>query len=345
MSTREKLIAARISMLALADELQNISRACKVAGISRTHFYEIKEAFERYGRDGLAPQPRRRPRMPNQTPPELEAQILAMTREYPTTSYVKIADQLKLIGVPATANQVRGVWLRHGLVKAYDRLLWLEREAAASGGPLTERVAKLLARYQRQQLTDPEQHVEAPAPGYLGCQDTYFVGTLKGVGRIYAQSFVDANCSWAQAKLYLSKIPMTAVDLLHDRVLPVYEQAGVALERILTDNGREFCGRPLAHPYELYLAVQQVEHRTTKVRSPQTNGFCERFHRTLKEEFFSVALRKKLYGSLQELQDDLDTWLAFYNTGRSHQGYRTQGRTPWQAFQDGLAALSQPQAA
>ena len=238
MSTREKLIQARISMLALADELQSISRACKVAGISRSHFYEIKDAFEKYGRDGLAPQPRRRPRMPNETPPELESQILAMTREYPTYSYVKIADQLKLIGVPATANQVRGVWLRRGLVKRYDRLLWLEREAAATGGPLTERVAKLLARYQRQQLTDPEQHIEAPAPGYLGCQDTYFVGTLKGVGRIYAQAFVDAHCSWAQAKLYLSKIPMTAVDLLHDRVLPVYEQAGVALERILTDNGR-----------------------------------------------------------------------------------------------------------
>lgn len=138
---------------------------------------------------------------------------------------------------------------------------------------------------------------------------------------------------------------MTAVDLLHDRVLPVYEAAGVPLERILTDNGREFCGRPLAHPFELYLAVQQIEHRTTKVRSPQTNGFCEPFHRTLKEEFFSVTLRKKVYGSLQDLQADLHTWLQFYNEGRSHQGYRTQGRTPWQAFQDGLAAMSVPQAA
>jgi len=108
----EKLIQARISMLALADELQNISRACKVAGISRSHCYEVKEAFEKYGRDGLAPQPHRRPRMPNRTPPELEARILEMTREYPTYSYVRIADRLKLIGVPATANQVRGVWLR-----------------------------------------------------------------------------------------------------------------------------------------------------------------------------------------------------------------------------------------
>ena len=230
-------------------------------------------------------------------------------------------------------------------MKRYDRLLWLEREAAATCGPLTERVAKLLARYQRHQLTDPEHHIEAPVPGYLGCQDTYFVRTLRGVGRIYAQAFVDAHSSWAQAKLYLSKIPMTAVDLLHDRVLPAYEAAGVALERILTDNGREYCGRPLAYPYELYLAVQQIEQRNTKVHSPQTNGFCERFHRTLKEEFVSVALRKKIYGSLQELQEDLDTWLRFYNEEWSHQGYPTQGRTPWQVFQDGVAAMSQPQAA
>lgn len=345
MSTREKLIQARVSMLALADELQNISRACKVAGISRSHFYEVKSAFEQYGREGLAPRARRRPRMPNQTPPELEAQILAMTREYPIYSYVKIADQLKLVGVPASASAVRGVWLRMGLLKKYDRLLWLEREAAATGGPLTERVAKLLARYQRQQLTDPEQHVEAPYPGYLGCQDTYFVGTLKGVGRVYAQTFVDAHCSWAAAKLYLSKLPMTAVDLLHNRVLPHFEAAGISLERVLTDNGREYCGRPLHHPFELYLTVQQVEHRNTKVHSPKTNGFCERFNRTLKEEFFSVAYRKTLYESVQQLQDDLDRWLAFYNEQRSHQGYRTRGRTPAQAFADGLPLVSLPEAA
>lgn len=72
------------------------------------------------------------------------------------------------------------------------------------------------------------------------------------------------------------------------------------MERILTDNGQEFCGRPLADPFELYLAVQQIEHRSAKVRSPQTNGFCERFHRILKEAFFSVALSKKVYGPLQE---------------------------------------------
>jgi len=267
-----------------------------------------------------------------------------MTRESPTYRYARVCEQLKLVGVPITASAVRGVWQRQGLLKRYDRLLWVERTAAETGGPITERVKRLLARYQRA-VIDPEQHVEAPYPGYLGCQDTYSVGTLKGVGRVDAQTFVDAHCSMGFAKLYLSTIPttipMTAVDLLHDRVLPVSEAAGITLERVLSENGRECCGRPLAHPYELYLTVQQIEHRNTTVHTPKTNGFCERFNRTLKEEFFSVAYRKKFYTSVQERQADLDTFLEFYNRQRSHQGYRTQGRTPWQAFPDGLALIPQ----
>jgi hypothetical protein len=229
MDTREKLISARVGMLALADELQNISRACQVAGISRSHFSEIKTAFEKYGRDGLAPAVRRRPRMPNETPMELVQRILQMTLDFPTYSYVRMSQQLRLIGVPASPAQVRGVWQREGLLKRFDRLLWLEKQSAATGGPLTEQVKKLLAKHQREAL-DPQSHLEAPYPGYLGCIDTYFVGTLKGIGRIYAQNFIDANSAVAFSKLYLSKLPMTAVDLLHDRVLPFYDAQGVALD-------------------------------------------------------------------------------------------------------------------
>jgi transposase InsO family protein len=333
MDTREKLISARVGMLALADELKNISRACQVAGISRTHFYDIKTAFEKYGRDGLAPRERRRPRMPNETPAELVARILEMTAEYPTYSYVRVSQQLRLIGVPASAAQVRGAWAREGLLKRFDRLLWLERRVAERGGPLTESVLKLL-RQHATQTADPQQQIEAPSPGFLGCQDTYYVGTLKGIGRIYAQTFIDANAAVGFAKLYLSKMPMTAVDLLHDRVLPFYEQRGVTLERVLTDNGREYCGRPLQHPYELYCTVQQLEHRTTRIGSPESNGMVERFNRTLKEEFFSLAYRRKFYESLEALQADLDEFLAFYNERRAHHGYRTRGRTPLQTILD-----------
>jgi len=335
MSTREKLIKARLGMLALAEELQNISLACRKAGISRSHYYEIKDAFERYGAEGLAPRTRRKPRMTNQTPPELEAKILEMTEKYPTYSYSRISNQLRLIGVGVSPSAVRYVWQRHGLTLRIQRLLWLEQKTAARGGVLTESQMRLLQRH-RGRVTDPQQHIEAPHSGYLLCQDTYFVGTIKGVGKIYHQTVVDAHSSLAFGKLYLSKMPMTAVDLLHDRVLPYYEEHGVEIEHMVTDNGREYCGRPVQHPYELYLAINQIEHRRTRIGSPETNGFCERFHRTLKEEFFSVAFRKKLYESLDELQQDLDRYLEFYNRERAHQGYRTKGRTPYQAFLDGV---------
>jgi hypothetical protein len=143
----------------------------------------------------------------------------------------------------------------------------------------------------------------------------------------------------AFAKRYLSKVPMTAVDVLHDRVLPFYEEHGVDIEHLLTDNGREYCGRPLQHAYELFLAMRQIDHRSTEIGSPETNGFCERFHRTVKEEFYAVAFRKTFYESLEQLQRDLDGYLAFYNRERAHQGYRAQGRTPYQAFLDGIEGM------
>jgi transposase InsO family protein len=344
MSTREKLIKARLGMLALAEELQNIRLACRRAGISRSHFYEIKEAFEKYGPEGLAPRERRKPQMPNQTPPELEGKILEMTERYPTYSYLRISQQLRLVGIGVSPSAVRCVWQRHGLTLRYQRLLWLEQKTAARGGILTESQLRLLRR-ARGRLTDPEQHVEAPQPGFLLCQDTYFVGTIKGVGKIYLQSVVDAHCSLGFGKLHLSKLPMTAVDVLNERVLPFYEEQGVEVQHLLTDNGREFCGRPLGHPFELFLALNQIEHRRTDVASPQTNGFCERFHRTVKEEFFQVAFRKTLYESLDQLQTDLDRYLEFYNRERAHQGYRTQGRTPYQAFLDGVKLRSKEAAA
>lgn len=335
MSTRQQLIKARLGMLALAEELQNISAACKKAGISRSHYYEIKEAFEKYGAEGLAPGERGRPRMPNQTPPELENRILEMTEQYPTYSYIRISGQLRLIGVGVSPSAVRAVWARHGLTLKIQRLLWLEQKTAASGDILTERQMRLLQRH-RGRTSDPEQHVDAPHTGYLLCQDTYFVGTIKGIGKIYMQTVVDAHCSHGFAKLYLSKAPITAVDVLHDRVLPFYEERGVPVENVLTDNGTEFRGRELQHPYELYLAINDIAHRHTEIRSPETNGFCERLHRTIQEEFFASAFRRTLYESVDQLQHHLDAYLTFYNRERSHQGYRSQGRTPYQAFLDGV---------
>jgi transposase InsO family protein len=208
------------------------------------------------------------------------------------------------------------------------RLAALERKLAEKGGMvLTEAQVVALERKRDDDVACGE--IETAHPGYLGSQDTFYVGTLKGVGRIYQQTFVDTYSKWAAAKLYTTKMPITSADLLNDRVLPFFEEQGMGVLRILTDRGTEFCGKAEQHDYELFLAINDIEHTKTKARHPQTNGICERFHKTVLQEFYQVAFRKKLYGSLEELQQDLDTWIDHYNTQRTHEGKMCCGRTPF----------------
>jgi len=186
------------------------------------------------------------------------------------------------------------------------------------------------------------RHVEASRPGELLNQDTFYWGTLKGVGKVYVQVVVDVFCSLAFAKVYTSKMPVTACDLLYDRVLPFYAELGVDIGAILTDNGREFCGRHDNHPFALLLAMEGIEHRTTKIRPPRTNGFVERMNRTLLDECFRVEGRKTWYTEPAEIQRDLDKFIEYYNLNRSHQGYRLKGRTPAQALREALGVDELP---
>src|SRR6266508_810713 len=186
--------------------------------------------------------------------------------------------------------------------------------------------------------TEKEAHgeFESEHPGYCGAQDTFYVGNMKGVGRIYQQTFIDTYAKVAFAKLYDRKTPITAAEILNDRVLPFFEDHGIALSRVLTDRGTEYCGNPEHHEYELYLAVEDIDHTRTKTKSPQTNGICERFHKTVLNEFYRVAFRKKVYRSIDELQVDLDAWIAEYNETRPHQGRWCFGKTPMQTFLDAM---------
>jgi len=181
---------------------------------------------------------------------------------------------------------------------------------------------------------DKEAHgeIETEHPGYLGSQDTYYVGNLKGVGRIYQQTFIDTYSKFAFAKLYDRKHAITAADMLNDRVLPFFEEHGVPLLRILTDRGSEYCGNRESHEYALYLDLENIEHTRTKAKSPQTNGICERFHQTIQNEFYASAFRRKLYHSLEQLQADLDAWMEIYNAERTHSGKYCYGKTPLQTF-------------
>ena len=245
---------------------------------------------------------------------------------------MRVSNELRQRGIFVSPSGVRSVWLRHDLESFKKRLTALEKHVAQTGEVLTEAQVVALERKQDDDVSYGE--IETAHPGYLGSQDTFYVGTIKGVGRIYQQTFVDTYSKVAAAKLYSTKTPITAADLLNDKVFPFFEEYGMGLIRILTDRGTEYCGRPEAHDYQLYLALNDIEHTKTKVRHPQTNGICERFNKTILQEFYQVALRKKLYRTTGELQVDLDAWMREYNTIRTHQGRWCFGKTPMQTFLD-----------
>lgn len=334
MSASSQRTKRKLSLLQLAEELGNVSKACQLMGYHRDSFYEIKRAFQTGGVAALVEQ-RRGPRgpHPNRVAPEVEQAILDFCLAHPTKGSQFVANQLRLQGVQVGQSGVRGVWQRHDMLTRHKRLLRLEAQARDTTFVLSDEQMRLLERAGSDVLP---QHVESNAPGELLNQDTFYWGTLKGVGKVYVQVVVDTFCSLAFAKVYTSKMPVTAADTLYERVLPFYEALGVPVQAMLTDNGREFCGKPDSHPYELLLAMEGIEHRTTRIATPRTNGFVERMNRTLLDECFRVAGRQTWYITPDEIQRDLDVFLRYYNLERSHQGYRLKGRTPAQALREAL---------
>jgi transposase InsO family protein len=232
-----------------------------------------------------------------------------------------------------SGSGVRSIWLRHDLENFKKRLKALEAKVARDGIQLTDEQIAALERKKHDDEACGE--IETAHPGYLGSKDTFYVGNLKGVGRIYQQTYVDTYSKVAHCKLYTTKTPITAADLLNDKVLPFYESQQLPVLRILTDRGTEYCGKVEHHDYQLYLAINDIDHTKTKAMSPQTNGICERFHKTILNEFYQVTFRKKLYQTLEELQKDLDEWLSYYNNERTHQGKMCNGRTPVETLIDG----------
>ena len=329
MTANEKVAHRKLSMLQLAQELKSVSEVCRIMGYSRSQFYEIKRAFQTGGLEALLDKPPIPGSIANKVPPEIEARVLELSIEHPAWGQVRIADELALRETSLSAGTVRNIWIRNELETRYKRMLALEEKSAAKGFKLSEEQIRLLEKHNPEFA---ERHVESLYPGYLLCQDTFYVGTLKGVGRLYMQAVVDTYSSLAFAKLYTSKIAITAADLIYDRVLPFYESEGLKVEAVLTDNGKEFKGKPDEHPYELLLALTDISHRFTKVGTPRTNGFVERFNRTILDEFFRETFRKKFYSSVADLQGDMDKWLKRYNRERPHRGYRNQGRKPYKTF-------------
>jgi len=331
-SIAEKIIKPKLGVLELAKELGNVSQACKVIGYSRDSFYRFKKLYENGGDEALQEMSRRQPNVKNRVSEHIEEVIIKLAIENPALGQVRVANELAKQGILISAGGVRSVWLRHDLETFQKRLKALETKAAQDGILFTENQLQALEKAKEKHESLGE--IETEHPGYLGAQDTYYVGTMKGVGRIYQQTFIDTYSRVAFAKLYTEKTAITAAHTLNEVVLPWFNEQGISLLRILTDRGTEYCGKVEHHAYQLYMAIENIDHSKTKVRHPQTNGICERFHKTMKNEFYDIAFRKKIYNSIEELQADVNEWLQQYNELRPHSGRYCYGKTPWQTFKD-----------
>jgi len=334
----QKAARRKLNLLELANDLGNVSEACKRIGYSREQFYEIRRNYQTFGSEGLLDKTRgpRNPH-PNRATEEQEKAVLDYCIEYPVHGALKVNQQLILRGIHIGVGAIRGIWIRHNLLLKHQRLLRLEQHYKNNNIELTENHIKLLEKF------DPEfreRHIRADFTGYLVAMDTFMVGNLKGIGKIYLQTVVDCHSRFAFGHLYTSKVPVTAVHVLNDKVLPFFEENNCRIMRILTDNGREYCGRPDHHPFELFLQLEEIKHRTTPVRRPQSNGIVERLHRTLLDEHFRIQGRIKFYESLEEMQNDLDSYLQTYNYERAHQGRNMNGRTPHQVFIEGIPIIN-----
>jgi transposase InsO family protein len=326
----QKIIKSKVGLLKLAQTLGSVSEACKVIGFSRDSFYRFKELYETGGETALAEISRKKPNFKNRADPKIEQAVVDFAVEQPAYGQVRVANELKKRAISISPAGVRTIWLRHDLQTFQLRLKALSAKVAQDGLILTEDQVRALEKAREEKEAHGE--IETEHPGYLGSQDTYYVGNLKGVGRIYQQTFIDTYTKVAFAKLYDRKHAITAADTLNDRVLPFFEEHGVRMLRILTDRGSEYCGNRETHEYALYLDIENIEHTRTKTKSPQTNGICERFHQTIQNEFYASAFRRKLYNSLEQLQEDVDAWMVEYNNERTHSGKYCYGKTPVQTF-------------
>jgi transposase InsO family protein len=326
MTLEDSIHASRVRMLREAERSGNVSATCRRHGVSRTVFYRLRRRFEQYGADGVHPKRRRAAvGRPSALSVQTERRVIAFALAWPTSGPQWLSDQLAREGLPIAPVTVWRLLRRHQLGTRRARLAVLEQFTAATQGILTERTAHRDRRRTR--------HVAAAAPGDLLSLDTFYVGKLKGVGKVWQITGCDAACSYAWARLVVGEVTSaTVLTFLRDDVRPTYRRAHWRVQRVLTDNGKEFKGDFAAGCERMGVRITR-----TKPRHAWTNGFVERLQGTILHEHWRIAFRRQYFTGRVALQRSLDTFLEFYNHQRTHRGYRLNGRTPATVFWGAIA--------
>lgn len=323
--TQQQLIVNNRRSLLIFAHRHGVTKACRAFGVSRTTFYKVKQQFVKTG--SLEPRIRRKAKMPNETSLAKKKLILRLVNDHPHWGPDRYAYALREQGISIAPENVWYCLKRFGLNKRYQRLVYIE-SLKLKGQPITERNLKLIKRH-----ADKIKH--GLWPGHIVALDTFYVGNLKGVGRIYQITGLDLCSRYGWAKLYLSKEETSSIDFVEECLLPKFFANGVNLESVLTDNGSEFT----AQRFQRMLNDYDIGHYRIPKGRPLLNGYCERFQRTIYEEFYQLIFRKKFFNSLEELQKDLDQYLTYYNFDRAHFGLLKTGAKPIEVFKSKRAVL------
>jgi hypothetical protein len=324
MTLEDKVHAFRLHLFRRAQELGNVSTACQELGVSRSLYYQLRKRFVDYGPDGLHPTRRRgRPGRPPQLDATVERQVIALALSWPSWGPQQLSDQLAMRGIRVARSTAYRALRRHGLGTRRERLGVLERHSAQRAGLLTERTRRAI---QKARPTASRRHVEAEDVGELVCLDCFYIGKLKGVGKVWQITACDVASSYGLAMVFIGD-PRSAIAarFLRERVVPHFRKAGWPVKRVLTDRGSEFKGA-----FDMACQKLGIRHTRTKPRHAFTNGFVERLQQTILHDHWRVEFRRRYFTKLRQLEASLQSYLRFYNHERAHHGYRTRGRTPAQ---------------
>ena len=322
MTLEDKVQSLRLHALQRAQQLGNVSAACRELGISRTVFYRWRSQLAKYGVDGLHPKRRSANRgRPHSLSVQDEQAILALAVGYPTRGPQFYSYKLAQLGRCLSPSAIYRALRRVGLGTHIERLTLLERHSAQRAGLLTERTRRELQKARRQR-----RHVQSKHPGDLVSLDTFYIGKLKGVGKVWKITACDTACSYAIARILPANKAREAGQFLRDLAIS-FQEAGWPVKRVLTDRGSEFKAG-----FDLACEDLDIVHTRTKPRHAWTNGFVERLQSTILHEHWSIAFRRRYFTTTKQLEISLQRFLRYYNDERPHFGYRIKGRTPSEIF-------------